>query len=146
MQEDWNCLLIVSLVIWLRLNAYILTKLFLLSSLSLACLFTSFFLRLFWWSKKLFNVGFSWHIFQFCVFHYVPYWLYPLCIVNQYCETRSINFSFFFLTMACVVCETFKILAKNWVLMVFKIVLTWMCACGNKHMMVTYIRLDATIQ
>jgi hypothetical protein len=28
----------------------------------------------------------------------------------------------------------------------FLIVLTWMCACGNKHMMVTYIRLDATIQ
>jgi len=65
--------------------------------------------------------------------------------VNQYYETRSIKFSFFFLTMACVVCGAFQFFAKNGVLIIFLTVLTWMCAYGHEHMMVTHIQLDATI-
>jgi hypothetical protein len=44
-------------------------------------------------------------IFLDFFFHYILCWLYPLCIMSQYYEIRSIDSSFFFLTMACVVCE-----------------------------------------
>lgn len=104
------------------------------------------YLRTLWRSKKLLNVGFFWHLFWFCFFRYVLCWLYPLRILNQYCETRSIDSSFFFLTMACIVCKTFQIIAKNVVLTIFLIILTWMCAYGHKHTMVTHIILDAAIE
>jgi hypothetical protein len=65
--------------------------------------------------------------------------------MSQYYETRSINSNFFFLTMACVVCGTFQILAKNGVLTIFLMILTWMCAYGHEDMMVAHILLDATI-
>jgi presenilin-like A22 family membrane protease len=66
--------------------------------------------------------------------------------MNQYCETRSIDSSSFFLTMTCVVCKTFQIIAKNVVLTIFLTVLTWMCVYGHKHMMVTHIFLDVAIE
>jgi hypothetical protein len=104
------------------------------------------FSKAFWWSKNNFSVGFFWHISRLHFFHYVPCWLYPLCIVSQYYKTRSINFNFLLLTMARVFCKTFKILAKNGVLIVFLTILTWMCAYSNIHIMVTRILVDATIQ
>jgi len=73
------------------------------------------------------------------VFLLCSFMLYPLRIMNQNCETRSLNFIFFFLIMACVICWRIKILAKNGVLIVFLMVLIWMCAYDNKHMMVTHI-------
>jgi hypothetical protein len=44
--------------------------------------------------------------------------------------------------MACVVCGTFQILVKNGVLIVFLMILTWMCAYGHEDKMVTRILLD----
>ncbi len=79
-------------------------------------------------------------------FGYVPCWLYPLCILSQNCETRSLDFIFFFLTMAHVVCKTFKILAKIGVLIVFLTVLPWMCAYSNGYAMVTRILLNVVTQ
>jgi len=35
---------------------------------------------------------------------------------------------------------------KKWVVRVFMMILTWMCACGNEHTMVTNILLDVAIQ
>jgi hypothetical protein len=65
--------------------------------------------------------------------------------MSQYYKTRSIDSNFFFLTMACVVCGTFQILAKNGVLIVFLTIFTWMCAYGHEDMMVTCILLDVVI-
>jgi hypothetical protein len=64
------------------------------------------------------------NIFPAFVFSLCFCWLYPLRIMNQYCEIRSIDSSFFFLTMACVICGTFQILVKNEVLTIFLTVFT----------------------
>jgi hypothetical protein len=111
-----------------------------LSSPSLACLFTSFFWGLFSGNKELLIIGFFLHLSQLCFF--VIFFLdYFHCEwwVNIAKQVLS--------TFTCVVSETFQILIKNGVLIIFLTILNYMCAYDHRHMTVTYIPLhDATIQ
>jgi hypothetical protein len=112
----------------------------LLFSLSLTCLFT----LLFWgFSCRVTNslVLVSFDIFLTSIFHYAPCWLYPLCIMSQYCETWFINFSFFFLIVACVIYGTFQILPKSGVFTIFLNVLTSLDVCLRSW---TYDTLEIT--
>jgi hypothetical protein len=59
--------------------------------------------------------------------------------MTKFFKTSSIDSSFFFLTMAYVVFETFQIFMKNEVLIVFLTVFT--CMCAYNHGMVTIMMI-----
>ncbi len=86
-------------------------KIVLLFSLSLTCLHTSLFWRLSGGVKNSL-VLVSLDIFPSFVFLLCSLLLYPLRIMSQNCKTRSLDYVFFFFTMACVIFGTIKFLRK----------------------------------